>query len=67
MPVTVRAVISARKGPDNTDEIPKKTRHVALRFELVDHTQSCFLPPALPQAVALLLRPPLLLWLRLLL
>ena len=29
------AVVCARKGPDGTDEIPKRTRHVALRFARV--------------------------------
>jgi hypothetical protein len=29
------AVVCARKGPDGTDEIPKRTRHVALRFAKV--------------------------------
>jgi hypothetical protein len=29
------AVICGRKGPANTDEIPKRTRHVALRFAKV--------------------------------
>ena len=29
------AVMSARKGPNCTDEIPKRTRHVALRFAQV--------------------------------
>ena len=40
------AVINARKGPDATEEIPKRTRHIALRYaRVLDHSKRVWFVP----------------------
>ena len=40
------AVINARKGPEGIDEIPKKTRHIALRYaRVLEHAKRIWFVP----------------------